>query len=477
MSSTGTHTAAWCGVLEGRPGPSPTRRKPAIKGGEIVNKDFIEGSYQTHREYVLEKIGPLVDAHLEIPDIAKDPTFKLHLVERKQVKLAKSNQQMYKHVKVVDDRPSHIRDYKDKNSSKIASSLELNSRIRMYHAGRRATNIEKSNQSMLKRMEETKPNSSLSLHATSSWYDEQKKFAETKRTCRIDPCVGHLGLSGAKKGLLPPPLTPLVDTSMSTMSRTLSATGVSGYFQDAPYSPQRSGQSIRSPKNSTTSLRLSPKNSGRSPVGAIRPQTAPEIRTSSALFFDINNTIPFDNNPPSDDNLPLDSYTPLDNNTPLKSNTPFDSDSPFGSSSDVREQDVSREDPGFNHDTSFQDTFSPLVGDRTGAGTGSGTGGKARSIRPSTVHANGTGMTHTIIHLSYTLLTHLINALYPVHALRPPLNTPYQHFLSTLPSTLSQHPLSTLSLNPSSRHPLSTQRGLTLLRSFASLMCSRGSLR
>ena len=196
--------------------------------------------------------------------------------------------------------------------------------------------------------------------------------------CRSDPCAGHLGLNGTKKGILPPPLTPIIETTSPAMSRTLSATGVSGFFQDAPYSPQRNSQMIKSPKNKTASFRLSPKNIS-SPVGAIRPQTAPEIRTSSALFFDISNAIPFDNNPP------LDSIPSYDN------------DAPYGSNSDIREQDISGEDTEFN-DSLFQD----IDGDRVGPGARN----VSKAVRPSTVHAKGTGTTH-------------------------PSNTPYQHISST----------------------------------------------
>jgi len=290
------HDHDFMGPHSGSPGPSKTRPPPAIHGGDHLthpnNLPHLKKEYEQHRIRVLHQAKSLTDTHVHVPEFCKVRAGKKARVKRDAELLAWGNLKMHRHVGEVMDRSSITQVYADKGKDHIEERVTAGERSRAYEASVWASEVERNNLSMQRRIDSTRPRTFLTREATAAWYAEQQRLTASRR---VDPCRGHLGL--AKKGLLPPPIAPPPSPTASPSS-TFTSTGAFGAGVDAgPASPLGLNASMHRPHTAPAATRARPRSRGgdgadgglpASPAAAAaaaapRPTTASPVKSQRSV--------------------------------------------------------------------------------------------------------------------------------------------------------------------------------------------------
>lgn len=176
------------------PGKDPPNREPAM------SRFVIEKLYRVHRER-MQKMEPLVDDHIYIPDFMTNTSWKKNAEDSKRNKILLENSHMYERIEKVERNESLYTKEQRSHIKRIEIKSGYLKKLRESDRIHRVMKIQKENEYLLKRIE--KAQTEFSRKKMQQWYSYHQMFKDGRRT---NPTAGHImhGMGDILPSKLPP---------------------------------------------------------------------------------------------------------------------------------------------------------------------------------------------------------------------------------------------------------------------------------
>lgn len=177
----------------------------------------IEKHYRSHREK-LKEAQAVVDDYKDDIDLLKKRPWKRLQMQNNDEKISTLNEDIYRRLVTVENKESLITTDTKVHGQKFEQHLKCLKNINENGRLRKLIQIQRENESMMKRIENTRPR--YTVKAQKKWYKDHQNY---KKSRRVDVTAGHIMRSPGIKSLLPRILPPLFHRNESEHENEMSS--------------------------------------------------------------------------------------------------------------------------------------------------------------------------------------------------------------------------------------------------------------